>query len=66
MANHKKTLFRSVEQIFKAYIPDYVPPHMREPSNMESQGPSSLSSELTNSLLNKFKKSMGLCRSSQK
>jgi len=64
MTKRKKRVFSTVEEIFKRYIPDYVPTHLRESKKAERKDGGSFIAEFTSSLLNQFKEDINRTRSS--
>lgn len=55
MGNAKKKPFESVEEIFREYIPDYVPPHLREDREGGEQPEKAFDADFASDLLKRFK-----------
>lgn len=58
MAKQKKKKFGSVEEIFKVYIPDYVPPTLREAHKVYTPPEKTFDTKFTTGLLKEFQKNI--------
>jgi len=62
MAKHEKKIFESADEVFKLYIPDYIPTNLRK-AREEGKDEINLSPEFTDNLLKRFKHDISLRRS---
>ena len=58
MAKQKKRRFGSVEEIFKEYIPDYIPPALREAHEGHIPQEKTFDTKFTAELLRQFERNI--------
>lgn len=58
MAKQKKKKFGSVEEIFKVYVPNYIPPTLREANKVCTPAEKTFDTKFTTGLLKEFQKNI--------